>query len=138
MCATDCAIPPKDFLGKIYTDSLVHSRPSLDLLVEVIGKNRVILGSDYPFPLGELNVGHLIETSDYDDELKVKTKRRNFSYSLSLSLSLFPFYIYLWIILSKSFCIKMVWSFLALIHFSEAILFLIYFYFHLNKAFQIK
>jgi aminocarboxymuconate-semialdehyde decarboxylase len=71
LCATDCAIPPKDFLGKIYTDSLVHSRPALDLLIAVIGKDRIILGSDYPFPLGELDVGRLIEASDYDQELKV-------------------------------------------------------------------
>ena len=38
LCATDCAIPPLEFLGKIYTDSLVHSKASLDLLIEVIGK----------------------------------------------------------------------------------------------------
>ena len=46
--------PPVDFLGKFYTDSLVHSQKSLDLLVDVIGEDKIILGTDYPFPLGEL------------------------------------------------------------------------------------
>ena len=34
-------------------------------------QDRVILGSDYPFPLGEHHPGKLIETSDLADELKV-------------------------------------------------------------------
>ena len=36
LCATDCDIPPRDFLGKIWTDSLVHDDAALRLLVEVI------------------------------------------------------------------------------------------------------
>ena len=38
LCATDCSTPPKDFLGKFWTDSLVHDPRSLDLLVDVIGE----------------------------------------------------------------------------------------------------
>ncbi len=34
-------------------------------------KERIILGSDYPFPLGELDTGALIESTNYDDDLKV-------------------------------------------------------------------
>lgn len=48
LCATDCAVPPNDFLGKFYTDSLVHSQQSLDLLVNVIGevkRNRQIVSA---------------------------------------------------------------------------------------------
>ena len=56
LCATDCDIPPRDFLGKIWTDSLVHDDAALRLLVEVIGEDRVILGTDYPFPLGEVQI----------------------------------------------------------------------------------
>ena len=35
LCATDCDIPPREFLGKIWTDSLVHDDAALRLLVEV-------------------------------------------------------------------------------------------------------
>lgn len=38
LCAINCSISPKEFLGKFYTDSLVHSQSSLDLLIDVIGE----------------------------------------------------------------------------------------------------
>ncbi len=37
-------------------------------------KDKIILGSDYPFPLGEENVGALIESSNYSNALKVVEK----------------------------------------------------------------
>jgi hypothetical protein len=37
-----CQLAPKEFLGKFYTDSLVHSEDSLDLLIKVIGEVREI------------------------------------------------------------------------------------------------
>ena len=46
----DCKINPKDYLGKIWVDSLVHDDKYLKFMVDVMGKNRVVLGSDYPFP----------------------------------------------------------------------------------------
>ena len=76
LCATDCQKAPRDFLGKFWTDSLVHDEEAMRLLVNVIGEvcgirsklfrsqsrdsfsfspqDRIILGSDYPFPLGEV------------------------------------------------------------------------------------
>ncbi|XP_041367231.1 2-amino-3-carboxymuconate-6-semialdehyde decarboxylase-like [Gigantopelta aegis] len=59
LCATDCGVSPREYLGHFYTDSLVHDARSLKLLVDVIGKDKVILGSDYPFPLGEHHPGKL-------------------------------------------------------------------------------
>lgn len=71
LCAIECPIGPKEFLGKFYTDSLVHNQASLDLLIKVIGEDRIMLGTDYPFPLGELSPGSLIESSDFDQSIKV-------------------------------------------------------------------
>lgn len=42
------------------------------MLIDVIGEDKIILGSDYPFPLGELDVGKLIETSKHDERIKVR------------------------------------------------------------------
>jgi aminocarboxymuconate-semialdehyde decarboxylase len=36
-----------------------------------------MLGSDYPFPLGELNPGSLIQSSKYSNELKEKLLFKN-------------------------------------------------------------
>ena len=37
LCATDCDLTPREFLGKFWTDSLVHDDSALKLLVDVIG-----------------------------------------------------------------------------------------------------
>lgn len=70
LCAVDNPIAPKDYLGKFYLDSLVHSPEMLDYIVKLIGADKVCLGTDYPFPLGELQPGKLIHSMNYDDKTK--------------------------------------------------------------------
>ncbi|KAE8581500.1 hypothetical protein XENTR_v10024811 [Xenopus tropicalis] len=73
LCAVDNTTAPYSYLGKFYTDSLVHDPNAMKLLVDVIGKDKVLLGSDYPFPLGEHVPGQLIESmDDFDQKLKEK------------------------------------------------------------------
>lgn len=62
LCAVDNAVPPRNYLGKFYVDSLVHDPDILLHLIRLFGANRVALGSDYPFPLGERHPGRLIES----------------------------------------------------------------------------
>ena len=38
LCATDCDKSPRSFLGKIWTDSLVHDVNAIKLLTDVIGQ----------------------------------------------------------------------------------------------------
>ena len=52
--------PPSHYLDRFYVDSAVFDPRALRLLVEVMGEDRVMLGSDYPFPLGEQRVGRLV------------------------------------------------------------------------------
>ncbi len=72
LCAVDNDVNPREYLDKMYFDSLVHSPEMLDYLVNLVGAERVALGTDYPFPLGELEPGTLIESMPYDDETKAK------------------------------------------------------------------
>ena len=72
LCAVDTKINPRNFLSKFYLDSLVHDRAMFDYLVKLMGVEKIALGSDYPFPLGELRPGELIESMSYD----AKTKER--------------------------------------------------------------
>jgi aminocarboxymuconate-semialdehyde decarboxylase len=48
--------------AQFYVDSLVHDAEALRLLLNLFGAERVALGSDYPFPLGEAHPGKLIES----------------------------------------------------------------------------
>lgn len=67
LCAVDNNINPINYLGKFYVDSLVHSQEALKYLIDILGAKSVILGSDYPFPLGEEKPGKLIETNSKID-----------------------------------------------------------------------
>jgi len=51
---------PRDALKSVYVDSCVHDLQALKYLIEVMGADRVMLGTDYPFPLGEQIPGDLI------------------------------------------------------------------------------
>jgi aminocarboxymuconate-semialdehyde decarboxylase len=51
-----------DTPARFYVDSLVHDVDALRLLLKLFGAQRVALGSDYPFPLGEAHPGKLIES----------------------------------------------------------------------------
>jgi len=64
LCAVDNNVNPRDYLGKFYLDSLVHDSGALNFLIDLIGPNRIALGSDYPFPLGEQAPGRLIESME--------------------------------------------------------------------------
>lgn len=71
LCAIDTTLSPRKQVGRFYVDSLVHDRDALHYVVNLIGRERVVLGSDYPFPLGEDNPGALIESlEDMDKETK--------------------------------------------------------------------
>ncbi|MFQ5861032.1 MAG: amidohydrolase family protein [Dehalococcoidia bacterium] len=45
--------PPSEYFKLFYFDSLLHSVPALNYLVETVGPERVMLGTDYPFDMGE-------------------------------------------------------------------------------------
>ncbi|MDG4830580.1 amidohydrolase family protein [Solwaraspora sp. WMMD1047] len=52
--------PPSEYLDRFYVDSVVFDHHALRLLVDVVGVDRVMLGSDYPYPLGEHPAGQVI------------------------------------------------------------------------------
>jgi len=72
LVAIDNNINPRNYLGKFYLDSLVHDKLMLQYLINLVGEEKVALGSDYPFPLGEAKPGSLIE----EMSLAEKTKSR--------------------------------------------------------------
>jgi aminocarboxymuconate-semialdehyde decarboxylase len=70
LCAVDNPHSPKKYLSRMFFDSLVHDPAVLDFLINLVGPEQVMLGSDYPFPLGEAEPGKLINSMDYDDSIK--------------------------------------------------------------------
>jgi aminocarboxymuconate-semialdehyde decarboxylase len=72
LCAVDNAVHPREYLKRIYVDSLVHDPVMLRYLVELMGADRIALGSDYPFPLGETRPGELIESSGFEQATRAR------------------------------------------------------------------
>ena len=68
LCAVDNPKSPREYVRRLYFDSLVHDPAALDYLVTLAGHDRVALGTDYPFPLGELEPGKLIESMPFDEQ----------------------------------------------------------------------
>lgn len=56
-------MPPREYMGRFSVDSAVFDPAVLCLLVETFGPEKVQLGSDYPFPLGEQQIGQLVKTA---------------------------------------------------------------------------
>lgn len=89
LCAVDNDVNPKNYLGKFYLDSLVHDETMLKYIVDLIGEDKVALGSDYPFPLGESEPGKLIKSADFSDTVKIKLLSENALNWLNLDKSAF-------------------------------------------------
>lgn len=70
LCAVDNNVNPRDYLGRFWIDALVHDPAVLRLVVDQMGPARVAMGTDYPFPLGELVPGELIHSMPYDAHTK--------------------------------------------------------------------
>lgn len=70
LVAVDNSVPPEEYIGRFWVDCITHDGHSLEEIVRFFGKDKVMLGSDYPFPLGDLEIGAFIEESQLDQSTK--------------------------------------------------------------------
>jgi aminocarboxymuconate-semialdehyde decarboxylase len=89
LVAVDNQKNPRDYLGKFWLDSLTHDADMLNYIVKLVGSNRVALGTDYPFPLGESEPGKLIHEMNFSDEVKEKLLNGSALEWLGLSKNIF-------------------------------------------------
>jgi aminocarboxymuconate-semialdehyde decarboxylase len=78
---------PSHYLGRFYVDSVVFDERSLRLLVDTVGADRVLLGSDYPYPLGERPAGAVVRGAAFlDDTARAQILRGNAETFLGLDV----------------------------------------------------
>ena len=77
LTAIDNDVNPRDYLGKFYVDSLIHDTNFLQFVIDLLGENRVMIGSDYPFPLGEDIPGEIITELKVSQAVKDKLNYKN-------------------------------------------------------------
>lgn len=73
----DNTVNPRDYLGKFWVDSLVHDPAAFRFMMELAGEDKICLGSDYPFPLGEHVPGSLIESMGLPAGMQEKLLYKN-------------------------------------------------------------
>jgi aminocarboxymuconate-semialdehyde decarboxylase len=68
--AIDNNVDPRKYIGKFWVDSVTHDPMMLEYVLKLQGSKRVMLGTDYPFPLGDLEIGKFIEEMDLPKQAK--------------------------------------------------------------------
>ena len=68
LCQTATTVMPSEAFRRLWFDSLVHDAEALRLLLSVAGPGKVALGTDYPFPLGELAPGAVVRAASWLDD----------------------------------------------------------------------
>ncbi|MBO0826321.1 MAG: amidohydrolase family protein [Streptosporangiales bacterium] len=57
---------PLESFARLYFDSVVFDGPTLEFLATKVGSDRILLGSDYPFPIGDLTPRAVVEATGVD------------------------------------------------------------------------
>ena len=76
--AAENTVSPRQYLAhdgipaRFYVDSLVHDPDALKMLLKLFGADRVAFGSDYPFSLGEIHPGKLIDSMNLHEKEKAQ------------------------------------------------------------------
>ena len=70
LVGADSDYPPSHYADRVFVDSVVFTETALRVLIDVHGPDRVLLGSDYPYPLGERPAGGVIRSSSLASEAK--------------------------------------------------------------------
>lgn len=61
--ARTMAHPPSEYLRRIYFDSLVYSSLALGKLIDQVGVEQVVIGTDYPFDMGHYDIHALVRAT---------------------------------------------------------------------------
>jgi len=57
--------PPSHYVDRLFVDTVVFDPAALRLLVDTVGEDHIVVGSDYPYPLGERPVGRVVREAPF-------------------------------------------------------------------------
>jgi aminocarboxymuconate-semialdehyde decarboxylase len=66
------ALEPRDAIRRFFVDSLVHSPAFLAAIIEIIGDDRILLGSDWPFPMSAPSADHDLGHLSHEQKIKIR------------------------------------------------------------------
>ena len=73
------AIPhePRHYARLLYFDSLTHSAANLRFIVQELGSERVVMGSDYPFDMGASDPVAAVGDAGFDADIRAAIEGAN-------------------------------------------------------------
>jgi aminocarboxymuconate-semialdehyde decarboxylase len=77
LVAVDNPVNPRNYLGKFWIDSITHDAKALQYVLDMVGPDKICMGSDYPFPLGDLEMGKFMEEMGLGDAILQKIFHQN-------------------------------------------------------------
>lgn len=60
---------PSEYAKMLYYDTLVYDVKTLNYLIDTVGANQLLIGSDYPFVIREKFPGHWLEQMEISQEM---------------------------------------------------------------------
>jgi aminocarboxymuconate-semialdehyde decarboxylase len=75
---------PSEYLKKLYFDSIVHSIAALQYLVQVVGADRVVVGTGYPMAMGDFESVNNVKRLDLAETEREKILGGNAARALNL------------------------------------------------------
>ena len=69
LVAIDNQKNPRKYCGHFWVDCITHDQDMLRYVLKMQGSKRVTLGSDYPFPLGDLEIGEFINRMNLEESV---------------------------------------------------------------------
>jgi len=69
--AKGCSCRPTQMLRRIWVDSLVYDPRQLRRLIETVGIDRIVLGSDYPFDMGDYYPADLLADLSEEEQRRI-------------------------------------------------------------------
>jgi aminocarboxymuconate-semialdehyde decarboxylase len=77
---------PTEYLKQLYFDSLVFTPEALRHLVAEVGADRIVMGTDYPYPWTSTAVDHILATPDLTDDERAAMLGRTAARLLGISV----------------------------------------------------
>ena len=75
---------PSEYLPQLYFDTIVHSVAALQYLVQVVGADRVVIGTDYPMAMGDFDSVNKVTELELSDAQRQQILGGNAKMALQL------------------------------------------------------
>ncbi len=79
LCNVNDVQDPREYVGRFWVDGITHDKDAMRYLIKLMGEDKIMYGTDYPFPLGDLEHGKFL---DEMTDLSTATKQKIFGHNV--------------------------------------------------------